>query len=447
MPRVKSNLVCIALTIALQTQTAQAQGDLLGADEMAEAIVSMTSLVWTGPRTPAPDRVQRPSEASLAVQSPYALLAVHADPSVTRQTIRLAMAALEHARARLDAMGWPAPISDGDRGGGPEVDLYLTSALPPDAYSDGMAWWTYLDRASTFAVVDPATPTELLEACVTAAYAEALLLNMDPAEAKTWRRATAAWLTWELTGRFGCHEEAVTRQQAEPFRSWVGGAADDGAGGALWLAYLSARHDAVPGRFMRDVWGLASQRTWEGTGLRADPDLWSAIESAVEQSGDHLLDNVEELAVLRWFVGRADPTGTVAAALDSDAKVPISRQMKRLPTRVISHQPLESFGSAYVVMDGAVWNGSTRLRAWLQGEYGVHWSFAAVQLDERGNEIRRITAPRTGPTPKAYLPIEIDDATRRLLFVVTNLSNGLADADEADVSQRAFELIIDRNDD
>ena len=45
MPWVKSNLVCIALTIALQTQTAQAQGDPLGADGMAEAIVSMISPV------------------------------------------------------------------------------------------------------------------------------------------------------------------------------------------------------------------------------------------------------------------------------------------------------------------------------------------------------------------------------------------------------------------
>jgi hypothetical protein len=446
MPWVKSNLVCIALTIALQTQTAQAQGDPLGADGMAEAIVSMISPVWTGPRTPAPNRVQRPSEASLVVRSPYALLTVHADPSVTRQTMQLAMAALEHARARLDTMGWPAPISDGDLGGGPDVDLYLTSALPPDAYSDGMAWWTYLDRASTFAVLDPATPTELLDACVTAAYAEALLMSMDPAEAKAWRRATAAWLTWELTGRFGCDGDAVTRQQAEPFRSWVGGAAGDGAGGALWLAYLSARHDAVPGRFVRDVWGLASQRTWEGTGLRADPDLWSAIESAVERSGDRLLDNVEELAVLRWFVGRADPSDAVAAALDSDAKAPISLQMKRLPTRVIAYQPLESFGSAYVVMDGAVWNGSTRLRAWLQGEYGVRWSFTAVQLDDRGNEIRRIAAPHTGPTPRAYLPIEIDHATRRLVFVVTNLSNELPDSDEPDMSERSFELIVDRSD-
>ena len=446
MPWVKSNLVCIALAIAVQTQTAQAQGDLLGADEMAEAIVSMTSLVWTGPRTPAPNRVLRPGEASLEVRSPHALLAVHADPSVSLRTMRLAVTALERARARLDAMGWPAPISDGDLGGGPEVDLYMTAALPPDAYSDGMTPWTYLDRASTFVVLNPATPTTLLGACVTAAYAEALLMSMDPAEARTWRRATAAWLTWELTGQFGC-DEAVTRQQAEPYRSWVGGAAGDGAGGALWLAYLSARHDTVLGRFVRDVWGLASQRTWEGTGLRADPDLWSAIETAVEQSGDRLLDNIEELAVLRWFVGRGDPSNAVVAAIDDDARVPISRQMKRLPTRVIAPEPLESFGSAYVVMDAEVWGDTAHLRAWLQGEYGVRWSFVAVQLDERGNEIRRITAPHTGPTPSAYLPIEIDGATRRLLFVVTNLSNALPDADEPDTSERAFQLTVDRSDD
>jgi hypothetical protein len=442
MPWVKSNLVCIALAIALQTQTAQAQGDLLGADEMAEAIVSMTSLVWTGPRTPTPSPVRRPGAASLVIRSPHALLTVHADPSVSQHTMRAAMAALEHARARLDAMGWPAPISDGDLGGGPDVDLYLTAALPPDAYSDGMASWAYLDRASTFAVLDPATPTAMLDACVTAAYTEALLMSIDPAEARTWRRATAAWLTWELTGRFGC-SDAVARQQAEPFRSWVGGAAGDGAGGALWLAYLSARHDTVSGRFIRDVWGLASQRTWEGTGLRGDPDLWSAIETAVEQSGDRLLDNVEELAVLRWFVGRGDPRDAVVTALDGDAKVPISRQLKRLPTRVIAHRPLESFGSAYVVINAATWNGSSRLRAWLRGEYGVRWSFAAVQLDERNNEIRRIAAPHTGPTPNAYLPIDIDDATQRLLFVVTNLSNALPDADEPEVHQRSFELIVD----
>lgn len=444
MPWVKSNLVCIVLTIALQTQIAQAQGDLLGADEMAEAIVSMSSRVWTGPRTAAPNRVPRPRAALLSAHSPYALVTVHADPSVQPEVMQLALKSLEYARARLDTMGWPSPLSDGDLGGGPEVDLYLTSALPPDAYSDGLASWTYLDRASTFAVVSPATPTPALDACVTAAYVEALLMSMDPAEARTWRRATSAWLTWELTGRFGC-DDAVFDQQAEPYRSWVSGAEGDGAGGGLWLAYLSARHDTAGGHFVRDVWGLASQRTWEGIGLRADPDLWSAIESAVERSGDRLLDNIEELAVLRWFVGRGDHGHAAVAALDGDAQVPVSRQMTRLPSRVVARPPLESFGSAYVVINAEVWGDSRRLRAWLQGEYGVRWSFVALQLDDHGNEIRRIASPHTGPVPNAYLPIDLDEATRQLLFVVTNLSSALPDADDAEVDGRSFELIVDRS--
>ena len=160
-----------------------------------------------------------------------------------------------------------------------------------------------------------------------------------------------------------------------------------------------------------------------------------------------MLDNIEELAVLRWFVGRADPNHALVAALDGGARVPISRQMRGIPSRIVAGRPLESFGSAYVVMDAPAWNDSTRLRAWLQGEYGVRWSFVAVQLDDRGNEVRRITAPHTGPTPQAYLPIELDETTRRLLFVVTNLSSALPDADEMDVDERAFQLIVDVNDD
>ena len=92
--------------------------------------------------------------------------------------------------------------------------MYLSAALPSGAYSDGVVPWTYLDRASVFAVVSPNVPSAWIEACVTEAYARAMLLSADPAEARTWRRATAAWLTWELTGRFGC-DDAVHEQQQQ----------------------------------------------------------------------------------------------------------------------------------------------------------------------------------------------------------------------------------------
>ncbi len=442
MPSVKSNLACAALVVALQTQPARAQGDLLDPDGLAEAIVSMTSRVWTGPRTPGPAMSERPAGATLAVRSPHALLAVHANPDVDPRTIDRTIQALEDTRARLDVMGWPSPLSDGDRGGGAEWDLYLTGSTAPGARSDGLASWSYLDRASTFAVLSPTTPDEILEACVAETYAEAMLMSADPAEARAWRRATAAWLAWELTGRFGC-DDAVAAQQARPFRSWVGGGAGDGAGGALLLAYLTARHDPASRRFVRDLWGLASQRTWEGDGLRADPDLWSAADTAIARSGDRLLDNIEELAVHRWFVGRSASNDSIAAALDDDAKVPISRLMRRLPTRIVASQPLYSFGSAYLIMDAAVWGAqTTRLRAWLRGEYGVRWSFVIVQLDGAGEEIRRLAAPHTGATPESYLPVELDEKATHLLFVVTNLSDGLPDADQDDVHVRSFELIV-----
>ncbi len=444
MARMKSKVVVLTLAIASSAAGAQAEGDLLGADEIAEAIVVMTGRVWTGPRTPAPMEVMRPSDASITIRSATALLAVHGGPGVAPETMGRVMAALEYASSQLETMNWPSPVPDADLGGGPELDLYLTpTRLPSAAHSDGMVWWTYLDRATAFAVIDPETPDRSIEACVTAAYAEALLLSMDPAEARAWRRATAAWLTWVLTGRFGC-EDAVWEQQAQPQRSWVRGGAAEGAGGALLLAYLSARHDDGDSRFVRNAWELSSQRTWEGEGLRAEPDLWAAVETSVERSGDRLLDNIEELAVLRWFVGRGKTESSLIASIDSDAQVPALRHLKRLPTRASATIALRPFGSAYVILEGSAWTPGESLRAWMRGEYGVRWSFVAVQLDENGTELRRLATPHTGPTPTAYLPIELDSRARQLLFVVTNLSNRLPDADEPDVNQRSFELIVDR---
>ncbi|MGB5812896.1 MAG: hypothetical protein WBG86_20355 [Polyangiales bacterium] len=446
MARMKSKGGWIALVVALWTANAGAEGDPLGVDGVAEAIVLMTTPVWTGPRTPPPPDTPRPKGASRSIRSAVALVAVHVPPDTDEATGDAILRALEFARAELDVLGWPAPLPDGSLGGGPELDLYLAPRVSlTQAFTDDLATWSFLDRASAFAVMSPETPTAAIPACVTAAYAEALLLSMDPAEAPAWRRATAAWLTWEITGRFGC-EDAVFEQQAEPYRSWVRGAAAKGAGGAMLLAFLSARHDDSRSEFVRDAWLLASQRTWEGRGLRADPDLWSAIQTAIERSGDRLLANIEELAIQRWFVGRGRAKSDVIAAIDSDARVPITRSLTRVPTRTVAPRPLESFGSAYLLLPAGTWAGATQLRAWLEGEYGVRWSFVAVQLDGNGSEIRRVASPTTEATPQAYLPIDLDEATESLLLVVTNLSSRLPDADMPDANQRAFQVTLDRAD-
>ena len=96
-----------------------------------------------------------------------------------------------------------------------------------------------------------------------------------------------------------------------------------------------------------------------------------------------------------------------------------------------------------MVLEGSTWTSSERLRAWMKGEYGVRWSFVAVRLDENGTELRRVAAPHTGPTPTAYVPIELDSRARQLLFVVTNLSSRLPNAAEPDLNERSFELIVD----
>jgi len=442
---VKSILVCIALFAAVQTQIARAEGDLLGADGIAEAIVAMTSRVWSGPRTPAPPEVARPKSATSTLRSSEALVSVHADPSVDPATIERTLEALEYARGRLSALGWPTPFSDGDLGGDPGVDLYLTSELARGAYVGELVPWSYLDGASTFIVMDPSTPSEWIEACVIESYVDGVLLGADPAESPSWRRATGAWLAWELTGRFGC-EDAVHDQQAEPFRSFITNGVDGGAGGALFLAFISGRHANESTVFVRDVWDLARQRTWEGIGLRAEPDLWSAFDAAIGLSGDSLLDNLVELGVARWFVGRSDGVDPALRALDDDAIAPVTRTMTKLPTRVSAPLPLEPTGSGYVLMDRSVWGDLHRLRAWFRGEYGVHWSFAAVQIDGSGRELRRMVAPPTSSTPEAFLPVELDERTTRLLFVVTHLGNDLFDADEPITTERSFEIVVDRAD-
>lgn len=440
------SLLLSPAVVGSQPPTEREPSTLEGLDEMADAIVWMTTRRWEGARTPAPEPQARPT-ADYRLDTPLAPLSVHAEASVPVEKAERVLAILVGAAARLDREGWPSPLLDGGLGGTRGFDLYLspTDALA-DARSDGRMIASYLDAAIAHAVVDPSLEGTDLESAVVSAYAQALLLNLDPAEARTWRRATGAWLAWRATGQMG-PARAEAQQQQESWRSWVAGAADEGSGGGLLLAMLSERHDGGTGTFVRDVWQLARQRTWDGHELRAAPDLWQAFDRALSLAGEQLHALIEDLAAARWFLGARDrhtlfPSLT---GLGPDATVQplFTFAAEDMPAHSRASMPIQTFGSAYALVDVRGAPPQSRLRVWLRGEYGVEWALSASRLDGTGRELARVSAPPRRGDRRSYVPVELSGDTTHVMVCVTNLSHRLPDADDPDPNERAFRLIFD----
>ena len=491
-PEIVKRLAGLSLVIATLASVQPAKAQFPGAEELANAIASSMEPRWMGPRTEPPIPRPRPIADGPWATSLLSPLAVHATAGTEPELVDEALAALEATADLMRITGWDAPFPDGGRGGTVGFDLYLwhgdaapDSAPPPPrpssmprlqhrsapwidlyeptegidpgdpfdarlvaAHADGPVSFSYLDAVSTFAIVDPHVGHGAIAACVAEAYAEATLLSLDPAEARSWRRATATWLAWMITGRRGC-SEAVAAQQRQPWRSYVPHDPEGGAGGAILLAAISARHDGGTGDFIRDVWDLTRQRTWEGQGLRASPDLWMAFAHVIDLSGDGLEPLIEGLAVNRFFAGaerRLRPeTPSYLRGLGSDATVPLLAKLEwgRLPRRTPPMRPaVEPFGSGYVLVDVAAAPPNSMLRVWLRGEYGVRWLMTASRLDDAGHELARVSIPARR-NPNGYLMVELLEHTAQVLLVVTNLSSRLPDADVSDEYVRSFSLIVD----
>jgi len=412
-------------------EDAGAPVDPLGLYDWADAVVRSSGSRWVGERIPEHDREQRP-ESALRATSTRAALNVHAPDAVSDATVAHALRGLEAMHDLMAREGWPAPLSDGGRGGTLGLDLYLvedaTRARPG---FDERALHTFIDRASTFARLSTTTSPSDVAACAGVAYAEALLFSADPAEAESWRRATAAYLSERLTGRWGCEDEAL-RSQHEAHEAYVGYADEDPqAGGALLLAALAERHEEQPGDFVMSLWDLASQRTWEGEGYRGSPDLWEALETVLRVSHHPFATALETLALDRFLAGPRgmprSPAWTHRLSADAlpSATLTVSTQTLRThPPSTGELEPpmeVEPTGSYYALVDVRAAPAGSRLRVFLRGEFGVAWSLAVARLGESGEELGRMSAPPRRGTPRSYLPVELGAGTATVLIAVTNL--------------------------
>lgn len=441
----------------------------------ARAIAEGSTPRWTGPRAPWAPSGERPELDGYVARSMLRPVAVRGARGVSPEAVDRALEALEAVSAWMEERGWGEPYPDGGRGGGDGFDLYLhdeplapaapgtfdrTEAAPGEADEvppravrvgwDVVVPWAPLDAATSFAELDVSQlegDDDALASCVASAYAQALMVQQDPAEAPAWRRAIGAFVAWQLTGSFGCASDAIESQQARAERGLVTHAPGAGEAGAMLLAALSARHDGGTGDFVRDVIQAARQWTWEGEGLRAEPDIWHSITHFLSLSRQPVNRLLEDVAIGRWFTGTRAGLGARALPVmrDVPGEVPIAAsvewsQLPRTPVR--GALELEPQGSAYVLADVRAAPAGARLRVWLRGEFGVQWSMVAVRLDAEGRELGRMRTP-VRREPRAYLPVELDERTASVLIVVTNLSWRRPDADEPDENVRAFRLSLD----
>lgn len=446
-----------------------------GLAEWSDAVQG--EVVW--PRVAFPTPRARPADDGLVLRSVLMPVAVHAEAGVPESDARAVLAAMEDAALELDRLGWPAPLPDGGRGGGGELDLYLRAApsvtevasidtdvrpaplerTPPFRYEvagvDVPRSATDIDGAITFAEMSTAVDPALLPACAVTAYADALMLSMDPAESPQWRRATAVYLAYLVTGRFGCDESLVIRQQTESWRGFVSHDPDTGEGGALLVGAISARHDRETGTFIRDLWNATQQLTPDAyaspaSELHALPDYYYVLAHGVALAHDPLTRIVEDFGASRWLAGTRAPHHAQAypilSALPRVATVPAFAETRwsELPRSPSYPGALEPYGSAYAVCDVRGAPAGSRLRVWLRGEFGVEWSLIALRMNATGEEIARVRAPPR-PTPESYLPVELFEGTAQVVVAVTNLGARGLDADQPDDFVRSFRVAFDQS--
>lgn len=440
-------LLALLLVCAVPSVPDVAAAQLLPTfDDYAAAIVSGMRGRWAGQRVPWPTEASRPAvTASLA--DDRLPLWVHASEG-DGASLEIALRGARAMRAHLERTGWTRLPRDsfGPDGG---FDLYLVPGIATwEARSDGPVRPAILDTVTAHAVLSRELPPSRLEACAAEAYAGAVLLSLDPAESASWRRATAEYLLYTMTGELDACSGNVGLAQLTPGRTWIG---EDGAqtGGALLLAMLADRHDGGGGAFVRELWNMARQWTWEGEGLRGSPDLWEALARAIELSGLVFADTMIDASIARAIPSVLESTRNAelptirALVRDDGAYIADGRVLADLPAHLPVSRLVEPLGATYAHLDVRGARVGTRVRIWMRGDIATRWSLAVVGFDAVGREVSRVRSPITEREDHAYVPFELEPRVTQLLVVVTNIAEHTPDSDLADEAPRACRLVLD----
>jgi hypothetical protein len=430
-----AHIVCsfALLLAALAPARGQAQ-TIPGVESWADATVGLSTGKWKGPRVPFPEPSPRPVSAG-RIDSWLWPVSVHAAAGVSAERTWATLWALEHVYPVLAAAGWAPSFGDAGQGGTPSHDVYLVDQPEHGASAqiDASQPFGSYDAARAFALLDVRLPSARLEVCAAEALVQTLLFELDPAEAESVRRASAAYVAWLVTGVPGCDDD-LTVALDDPREAPFGDA--QSARGALWLARLSQHKDQNSGTFLRQMWDFARQRTWEGQGLRASPDLLECIRQAVELGGEVFEELTAALAEQRYL--RAPPLGIAP-------QKPPALSWDSLPKHVWQAEPpIGVLGATYAWVSLGKPRPGEQLRVWSRGEYGVRWALLITRFAADGKSRGSIRGA-VRKNPNGFLIVELDDLTTDVLITLVNAGDGVPDADDDNaLLERNAELILAR---
>ncbi len=319
---------------------------------------------------------------------------------------------------------WRVFVVDGVDGGG----IALPEARDPIAR---------FDRASTFALVDRATPPGCeLDLAVARAVAGGLLWRAAPATDQGSARAQTETLA-RLAVPCAAGGADSAAFQARPERALVDPrSAPYDRGGALFFDWLDRRFGAEPGALVAGVWALAATVTpsgaanWNGTPTGFDV-LRVSLKSALWQ-GSTLEDAFVRFAVARVM---ASPSPQIAWHVPWPLR----------PRRVASPEPVSPTGAAYVLIEHAGAPPGARLRLEMEWEDYARISWSVLKLDHEGSILGELAVTSLEQATRTSMTVESLDGVDRIMVLGVGLPTppGSFDPDQTEWEPHGWLLTVE----
>jgi hypothetical protein len=343
----------------------------------------------------------------------------------------------------VDRLHFAPPLFDANRGGGPELDLYLVddvSLVRVDA--DGLDYAEPWDCSAAVIRVRRGLSPAARRRAVTEGVAHASLLASDARPGRAYRVAFASSIAARALGE-GEDEDALSRDAARIDTGLFSSSDDDTSrGAAVFFDLLASRYDTPSLPLLRGLAAMGVARTPGGAARFEDePDPYDALRRLLrsEPGGfdGFLLDYYTARALTGTPGDRFDTVGF--RAVGKLAPDPLRTIRARdLPQWVRSEHPLAQTGAAYVVIDTQGLQEGT-LSLWFHGAPWRHWAVTAVRLDAVDRDRGRAPSPPVADGEWSTT-MELNPADARVLVVVVDQGDHFADLDLATDRDGSFAL-------